>query len=479
MQTYRMFIGGEWVDAVSGETFDDHNPYTGDVYARVPKADARDVDRAMAAAYEVRKVWSATPPLERALTIAKASHILEESRQEFAEVLISEGGSTFGKAMFEISQTVDLLATAAADSKRILGETFHTDPSKLSMTLRKPRGTVVAISPWNFPLILSMYKVAYALATGNTVVFKPASETPVIGLKIGELFERAGLLPGALNVITGPGKVLGDALIDDARCSFVTLTGETVTGRHVAQRAAANLKEYTLELGGKNPLIILADADIDFAVDAAAFGTFLHQGQICMSVGRIIVAESIAEAFAQKLSAKAAALPKGDPARPETIIGPLINEAQVQKVDGHVKDAVAKGAHLLTGGQYQGRVYDPTVLTGVTPDMLVYYEETFGPVASIIAVRNEQEALAVANDTIYGLSAGIITPDLEKAIYLAEGLEAGMVHVNDASIDAEASVPFGGSKGSGQGREGGRYSLEELTEVKWVTIQKGKKAFPF
>ncbi|MBN1313062.1 MAG: aldehyde dehydrogenase family protein [Anaerolineae bacterium] len=479
MQTYQMLINGEWVDAVSGATFDDLNPYSGEVYARVQKADAQDADRAMAAAYAARKTWSATPPLERSLVIAKAGHILEDARQEFAEVLISEGGSTFGKAMFEISQTVDLLATAAADGKRILGETFHTDPSKLSMTLRRPRGTVVAISPWNFPLILSMYKVAYSLTTGNTVVFKPASETPVIGLKIGELFERAGLLPGALNVITGPGKVLGDALIDDPRCSFVTITGETVTGRHVAQRAAANLKEYTLELGGKNPLVILADSDIDYAVNAAAFGVFLHQGQICMSVGRIIVEEPIVEEFAQKLAEKAASLPKGDPSRPQTVIGPLINDKQVKKVDSHVKDAVAKGARLLTGGQYQDRVYDPTVLAGVTPEMLVYSEETFGPVASIVSVQNAQEALVVANDTTYGLSAGVITKDLEKAIYLAEGIEAGMVHVNDASIDAEASVPFGGCKESGQGREGGRYSLEELTEVKWVTIQKSQKAFPF
>jgi len=478
MKTYQMFIGGEWVDAVSGATFDDMNPYTGDVYARVPKGDAKDADRAMAAAYAARKPWSATPPLDRSLIISKAGHILEESRQEFADVLIAEGGSTVGKAMFEISQTVDLLATAGADCKRILGETFHTDPSKLSMTLRRPRGTVVAISPWNFPLILSMYKVAYSLATGNTVVFKPASDTPVIGLKIGELFERAGLLPGALNVITGPGSVLGDALIDDDRCSYVALTGETTTGRHVAQRAAAKLKEYTLELGGKNPLIILADTDMDYAVNAAAFGAFYHQGQICMSVGRVIVEQPIVEEFAEKLAKKAASLPAGDPSLPETVIGPLINDEQVKKVDSHVKDAVSKGAKLLTGGTYEERVYRPTVLTNVTKDMQVYSEETFGPVAPIIAVQDEKEALDVANDNNYGLTAGIITQNLEKAIYLAEGLEAGMVHVNDASIDAEASVPFGGCKESGQGREGGHYSIEALTELKWVTIRKKQRSFP-
>lgn len=479
MKTYQMFISGEWVDAVSGETFDDLNPYTGEIYARVQKGDERDADRAMAAAYAARKPWSTTPSLERSLIISKAGHILEESRQEFAEVLTAEGGSTFGKAMFEISQTVDLLATAAADGKRILGETFHTDPSKLSMTLRSPRGTVVAISPWNFPLILSMYKVAYGLTTGNTVVFKPASDTPVIGLKIGELFERAGLLPGALNVLTGPGSVLGNALIDDDRCSYVTLTGDTTTGRHVAQRAAAKLKEYTLELGGKNPLIILADADIDYAVDAAAFGVFMHQGQICMSVGRVIVEQPIVEKFAAKLATKAGSLPSGDPSIPETVIGPLINDGAVQKVDSHVKDAVSKGAKLLTGGTYEGRVYKPTVLTNITKDMLVYREETFGPVAPIFAVQDEKEALEVANDTSYGLSSGVITQNLEKAIFLAEGLEAGMVHVGNASIDAEASAPFGGFKESGQGREGGFYSIQALTQIKWVTIEKSKHHFPF
>jgi acyl-CoA reductase-like NAD-dependent aldehyde dehydrogenase len=479
MKTYRMFVGGEWIDSVSGATFDDLNPYTGGVYARVQKGDEKDADRAMAAAYAARKRWSAMPSLERSTVILKAADILEESRMEFAEVLTGEGGSTFGKCMFEISQTVDLLLTAGADAKRILGETFHTDPTKLSMTLRRPKGTVVAISPWNFPLILSMYKVAYGLATGNTVVFKPSSETPVIGLKIGELFERAGLLPGALNVVTGPGSVLGDALISDDRCSYVTITGETTTGRHVAQTAAAGLKEYTLELGGKNPLIILADADIDYAVNAAAFGAFMHQGQICMSVGRIIVEKPIVEEFAGRLAEKAASLPAGDPTVPETVIGPLINDDQLGKVDGYVKDAVAAGAKLLAGGTYEGRVYKATVLSNVARDMRAWQEEIFGPVAPILTVADEKEALEVGNDTTYGLSAGVITPDLEKAIYLAEGLEAGMVHVNDASVDAEASVPFGGSKWSGQGREGGRYSLDALTEMKWVTIQKAKRSYPF
>lgn len=479
MKTYQMFIGGQWVDALSRATFDDLNPYSGELYAKVAKGDAQDAARAMAAAFAARKEWAATPAMARAKVLNKAAQLLEMNRQEFADVLIQEGGGTVGKIMFEISQTVDLLETAAADGKRILGETFHYDPTKLSMTIRKPRGTVVAISPWNFPLILSMYKVAYGIATGNTVVLKPASESPVIGLKIGELFEEAGLPAGVLNVITGPGSVLGDALIDDDRCSFVTITGETVTGRYVAQRAAAKLKPYTLELGGKNPLIILADADIEYAVKSVAFSAYLHQGEICMSADRIIVEEPIVEPFIEALTGLVNHLPVGDPSLPTTFIGPVISDNQVRKIDDHVKDAVKKGAKLLAGGTYDGRLYQPTLLANITPEMKIYHEETFGPVASIIPVKDEKEALEVANDTTYGLSAGVITKDLEKAIFLAEGLDAGMVHVNDGTIDADACCPFGGCKGSGIGREGGRYSVEELTEVKWVTIQKTKRMLPF
>jgi aldehyde dehydrogenase (NAD+) len=259
----------------------------------------------------------------------------------------------------------------------------------------------------------------------------------------------------------------------------VAITGETVTGRHVAQRAAAQLKPYSLELGGKNPVIILADADLEYAVKSIVFSAYLHQGEICMSTDRIIVEKPIVEAFSQALANFVSHLPVGDPSQPTTFIGPVISDKQVQKIDGHVKDAVAKGAKLLAGGIYTDRLYQPTLLADITPEMKIYYEETFGPVASIIAVDDEKQALQVANDTMYGLSAGVITKDLEKAIYLGEGLEAGMVHINDGSIDADACCPFGGCKSSGIGREGGRYSVEEMTEVKWLTIQKSGRQLPF
>ena len=479
MNSHQMLINGKWVDAISTEKFDDFNPYTGQVYATVAKGDTEDAGLAMEAAFNTRKAWAAVPPAERGKILFAAADLMEKQMMEFSQILIHEAGSTFGKSMFEISQTIDLLRTAAGDCSAIMGETFQTDSGKLSMTIRSPKGTIVGISPWNFPLILSMFKVAYGIGTGNTVVLKPASETPVIGLRIGKLFEEAGLMPGALNVITGPGSVLGDALVESPYCSMVSLTGETVTGRHVAQMAARHGKDYHLELGGKNPLIVLGDADMEFAVNTAAFGTFLHQGQICIASGRIIVEGDRINEFAEKLAQKAGQLPHGDPEQQETVVGPLINDSQVQRVDALVKDAVAKGADLLTGGTFEGRVYAPTVLLNVKPDMDIYYQETFGPVATIISVKDEQEALKVANDTEYGLSAGILTQDIYKAITLAEQVEAGMVHINDSSIDADSCCPFGGVKNSGKGREGGRYSVEAFTEVKWLTIQKGIKTYPF
>jgi vanillin dehydrogenase len=479
MEQSKMLIGGEWVESVSGETFSDFNPATGEIFAQVPKGNEKDADRALQSAFEARKVWANTPPGERAAVLYKASEMLASRTEEFAQTLIREGGAIFKKGMFETMYTVDLLRTAAEDCRRLLGETFPSDANKLSMTLYKPLGTVAAISPWNFPLLLSVNKVAYGLAAGNTVVLKPASETPVIGLKIGDLLTEAGLPPGVLNVITGPGRVLGDYLVQDGRTSLVTLTGETKTGKQVAQKAAANLKKYTLELGGKDPLVICDDADLNHAVDVAAFGAFMHQGQICMSVERVIVQDNIAEEFAARLATKAQSLPIGDPGNPETVIGPMINDEQVRVVHGQVTEAREKGAKVLTGGAYEGRVYKPTVLTGVTRDMKIFREETFGPTAPIITFSNDEEALEIANDCEYGLSSGVVTNDLQRALYFAENIESGMVHVNDSSVYDEPYCPFGGCKQSGVGREGGRHSMEEMSEMKWVTIQKGQRHYPF
>ena len=473
-----MFIGGAWKDSVSGESFSDFNPYTGDVFAEVPKGNAEDAHLALSAAYAARKGWAHTVSLERARILFKASEYLQAHHQEFAEVLTAETGAMVGKAVFETLYTVDLLHTAGEDCRRVVGDTIPSDRDNLSMTLYRPLGTVVAISPWNFPLLLSVHTAAYALAAGNTVVLKPSSETPVIGIKIAEIFENVGLPSGVLNVLTGPGSILGNALVEDERTSLICLTGQTLTARRVAENAAAKLKKFTLEPGGKDTLIILADADMDHAVDAAASGSFMGQGQICMSAERIIVEAAIADEFAGKLAAKAEKLTVGDPAKPETMIGPIINDRQIKRIHIQVNDAVAKGARLLTGGCYEGRLYKPTVLIDVTRDMMVFREETFGPVAPIMAVKDEKEAVAVANDTNYGISAGVLTNDLQKALFLAENLESGMVHIMNSSVHDEPYYPFGGCR-AGVVREGGRHSLKEMSELKRLTLERGKRHFPF
>jgi len=480
MKEYKLFIDGEWTSSGTGTVVNDMNPATGDVYARVHQASKSDIDKAIGAAYRAKDAWGATLANEREAILIKAADVLAGRIDEIARVLIDEAGSGFGKAMFEASFVVNLLRSAAGECRRIVGETIPSDsPQMLSMTLRRPLGVIAGIAPFNFPFLLAIKKVAMALAAGNTFVLKPASYTPVTALKIAEIFEAAGLPKGVLNVIPCQGSTLGDALVADPRVRMITFTGSTEVGKQLAVEAGRHLKKITLEMGGKSPLIVLKDADIDYAVNAAAFGIFLHQGQVCMANSRIIVEAAIFDAFCEKFTAKVKTYQVGDPRDPHTVIGPLIDRKQCALIDGHVHDAVAKGARLLTGGSSQGNFYQPTVLAGVTHNMLVFKEESFGPVVSVIKVQDSEEALAVANDTCFGLSSAVITNDLQKALDLSLRLEAGMVHVNDCSCLDEPHVPFGGIKDSGFGREGGHYSMDEMTEVKWITIQLGQRKFPF
>jgi vanillin dehydrogenase len=337
---------------------------------------------------------------------------------------------------------------------------------------------IAGIAPFNAPFLLAMKKVVMALAAGNGFVLKPSELTPVTGLKIAEVFDAAGLPAGLLGVIPGPAAEIGNAIFADPRVRMVTFTGSTQTGRHLAVEAAKTLKKFTLEMGGKSPLIVLGDADVDYAVRAAAFGIFFHQGQVCMANSRILVEEPIFDAFCERFVAVANSLKVGDPREPDTVIGPLIRGSQCAVIDGHVKDAVDKGATLLCGAKHEAQYYWPTVLKGVTPEMRIFHEESFGPVTSIIKISNHEEALEIANNTSYGLSSGVITNDMQKALDLAFGLEAGMVHINDCTVTDEPHAPFGGVKNSGFGREGGRFSMEEMTELKWVTLQRGQRQFP-
>jgi acyl-CoA reductase-like NAD-dependent aldehyde dehydrogenase len=352
----------------------------------------------------------------------------------------------------------------------------------MALGLRRPVGVVGAIFPWNAALILSARGIAAPLALGNTVVAKPSEESPLVGgLLWAEIFAEAGLPPGVLNVVThapGDGSKIGDEFAENPKVRRINFTGSSETGRRIAEAAGRNLKRVVLELGGYNPLIVLRDADLDYAVTATTWGAFLHQGQICMSARRIIVEQPIANEFTERLAAKVSGLKMGDPKEMDTIIGPLINREALDEVERRVTDAVGRGARVLAGGRADGSCYAATLLTDVPPDADIANRETFGPVATLEIVANEDEAVARANDTAYGLSSGIITQDADKGLALAERIEAGIVHINDQTVADEPQMPFGGVKDSGWGRFGGTHALEEFTELKWITVQSGSHPFP-
>ena len=473
-----LFINGESRPSASKETFDDFNPTTGELFAKVAKAGVEDAEAAIEAAQAATSKWQAIPAAGREKVLWQAAALLEQKLNEFVETLIDESGSTVAKAKGEVIKSVDFLRAAAGEPRRIEGDT--TPSGKCSFSIRQPVGVVVAITPWNVPLALSLKKVVLALATGNTVVLKPASATPVVGLMLGRLFQDAGLPEGVLNVIAGPGKSMGDLFASHPDVKTITFTGETVTGKYLAGIAASHLKRFALELGGKNPAIILKDADLDYAVQAVTFAAFHHQGQNCMSVDRVIVEEPLYDELLERLVKKATALKVGDPRLPETQLGPMINEGQLQSVHKLVTEAVDAGARLLCGGEPNPPFYPPTVVADVEPSMSLFQEETFGPVAPVIRAKDAEDALALANNSRYGLAAAIFTRDVEKGLAMARKIEAGMVHINDATIYTEPTTPFGGVKDSGFGREGlAGWSWHEMTEPKWITVQLGEKKYPF
>ena len=482
-KNYQMYIGGEWVDANNKETFEDHNPYNGEVFANVPKGKRADATRAIEAAAAAFPEWSESPPSLRRNLFLKAADIFEKRQDELVRIVAEETGSTIGIAMFQMFFVPGLFREAAAQDYSVTGEVIPADyPGAFFMALRQPAGVVGAFGPFNVPYILSSRAFALPLAYGNTAVLKPSEEAPVSGgLVLAEIFEEAGFPPGVLNVITHTKEdaaEVGDEMIAHPAVRRISFTGSTEVGRIVAEKAGRHLKRAVMELGGKDPLIILGDADVDFAADAASWGAFLHQGQICMSTERIIVERSIADAFTEKLAQRAGALKVGDPRDPSVAIGPLINQAALNKVDGHVKEAVSGGAELVAGGKYDGLVYHPTIVTDVKYDMRLFTDQTFGPVAPIVVVDDAEEALQVANNSKYGLSAGIITDDFNQALMMARKLETGMVHIGDQTVNDEPQVPFGGVKGSGYGRMGGKAALDEFTELRWISVQQTKRTFP-
>ena len=474
------YIGGKAIEVSPSAMSEVLNPANQKPFARIFMAQAQHMHAAIDAADAAKAAWGNSPAALREKILHRAADELESATNDIVDLLIGEGGSTFGKAHFEVPFAANMLRSIAGEARRVQGDVFPSDVSGLlSLAIRRPLGVVAGISPFNFPVVLALKKVAFALATGNTFVLKPSEETSLVGLKLAEIFERAGLPPGVLNVVPGDGPTLARVLFDDPRVKLISFTGSTAVGRLIAVECAKKGKRVILEMGGKSPLIVLKDADVDYAVDTACFGIFIHQGQICMAGSRIIVEAPIYETFLQRFAAKAKTLQMGDPRDPHTVIGPLIRSSQCQMIDRKIKEAAAAGARVLTGGTYEGNFYQPTVVADVTPNMAAFRDELFGPVATVTRADNADHALALANNSSYGLSSAVLTNDLQLAMRFALELESGMVHLNGPTVHDEPTVPFGGVKDSGSGREGGRWSVEEMTEVKWVTIQMGRRHYPF
>lgn len=479
----KMYINGEWVEAESSSTFEDINPSDGSVWSTVPDASRKDVAAAIDAAHAASKAWASMNFKERAKMLNRAADVFEARVPDIAKALSEEGGGWFGKGMFEAGYVPEVLRAAAATLYDSVGEIMPSAYGKISMVVKHPLGVVSVISPWNFPLLLTMRGLAYALAAGNTVVLKPSEETPYTGgLVFAECFEEAGFPAGVVNVVTCARESVadvGDELVVNPKVKAISYTGSTPVGKMIAAKAGGLLKKACVELGGKDALIVLDDANLERAIGAATFGAFMHQGQICMSVERIIVQRNVAETFLKGFVEKAQGLDMGDTAKESNIIGPIISEAQAIKIDTQIQDAVAAGATALTGGKRDGRFIAPTILTNVTTDMSVWRDETFGPVAAVMIVDSDEEAIALANDSVYGLSCGVISQNEERAMRLANEIDTGMVHINCSSVNDEPHIPFGGTKESGLGRHGGKWSIDTFTETRWVTLERGGRPYPF
>jgi aldehyde dehydrogenase (NAD+) len=474
-------IGGQWRAGRAGKHQADHDPFTGEVLVEIPLANAEDVDEAYRAAERAQPAWGASLPQDRQRVLARAAELMVRRKDEITRWIIKESGGTRTKALLEWQLAYYGLLEAASYPSHVEGSILPAGvPGKESRVYRRPVGVVGVISPWNFPLQLSNRSVAPALAVGNAVVLKPASDTPVTGgLMLAKLFEEAGLPAGVLSVVVGAGSDVGDAFVDHPVPRVISFTGSTPVGRRIGERAGRAVKRVCLELGGNSPFVVLADADVEQAAQAAINGKFMHQGQICMAINRIIVDARVHDAFLEAFATRAAALKVGDPNEPDTAIGPLINQAQCDRLRDIVGRTVAEGARVLLGGEgARGLVFPPTILTGVTNQMSAAREELFGPVAPILRVEGDDEAIAVANDTEYGLSSAIFTRDLERGVRLALRIEAGMTHVNDIPVNDEPNTAFGGEKASGIGRFGGRWAVEEFTTDHWISVQHAPRSYP-
>ena len=472
IRSLRHFIGGQWVDASSGATFEVLNPLDDSHYAHVAKGTAEDMNAAIAAAKAAFNSYKETTPTERERWLLRIAEIMEARQKDLVDCLIDEIGSPVQKAMFEFTKGLTMIRAAAGMCRNVRGETIPSDrPGTFSMSIRAPLGVVGVITPFNVPLIKTTRLVANALAVGNTVVHLPSEMAPHLTVLFAEIVAEAGVPAGAYNVVAGMGAEIGDDLTGHADVDFVSFTGSSVVGQHINEICAKNKTPNTLELGGKSPTIVMADANLDEVLPLAARSIFMFAGQACIGSSRFYVERPIYDEFVKRFAMIAGKIGMGDLRDPNTVIAPIISERQRARVRDHIADAVAKGAKIAAGGEWVGNRCQPTLLTDVSEDMTVCRSETFGPVTAIYPIDSYEEGLEKANDTEYGLSSAIFTKNIDRAFHFAKNIGAGMCHINGPTIHDEAHVPFGGNGESGVGREGTDADMEAMTELKWVTVQ--------
>ena len=480
--TVGLLIGGQDRPATDRAVFERANPLTGAVASRAAAASPDDARAAADAAAKAFPAWSQLGPGARRAALEKAADALAGLTDAFVVAMREEIGATEGWARFNVGLAVGMIREAAAMTTQIGGEVIPSDkPGCIAMAVRQAAGVVLGMAPWNAPVILGVRAIAMPLACGNTVVLKASEICPRTHSLIGQAFQAAGLPPGTVNVITNApadAEAVVGALIDHPAVRRINFTGSTKVGRIIAVRAAQQLKPVLLELGGKAPLLVLEDADLNEAVKAAAFGAFMNQGQICMSTERVVVVESVANAFAAKFAAKVQTLVAGDPGEGRTPLGAVVDSAAADRTRALIADAVAKGATTLASGSSEGVLISAVALDHVTPAMRLYAEESFGPVVSIIRARDEAHAIEIANDTDYGLSAAIFTRDVARGLTVAAKIQSGICHINGPTVHDEAQMPFGGVKASGYGRFGGKAGIAEFTDLRWITIQSGHRHYP-
>jgi aldehyde dehydrogenase (NAD+) len=474
---YKLLIGGESIDSSTGKTFDDINPATLENLATVQVAGIEDVDRAVEAAEAGFRVWCEVPAPKRADVLFRAARIMQERKEDLAILMTEEMGKVLPETRGDVQEAIDITIYAAGEGRRMFGETTSSElKDKFCMTVLRPIGVVGMITPWNFPIAIPSWKVMPALIAGNAIVFKPASDTPLLAIKLVEILMEAGLPPGVVNIVPGPGGSVGKAIVQHPRIRAISFTGSFDTGKWIMEECAKSMKRVSLELGGKNPVIVMDDANLELALEGVVWGAFGTTGQRCTATSRLILHAKIKDEFIRRLLAKTKSLRMGNGLLPETDVGPVINKAQLEKIEKYVRIGKEEGAYLLIGGKrvdpgLPGYFFEPTIFSDVRPEMRIAQEEIFGPVLSIITVSDLDEAIEVANNIKYGLSSAIYTENVRTAFKAIEKLEAGITYVNAPTIGAEVHLPFGGIKGTGNGfREAGTEAIKEFTEVKAVYI---------